>query len=291
MTERITSGQEKQIVRFGSDAVARAIKEARLGKEGAQRIIGLADIAGNNLFVEAMYQSALAALQKLSVSDRYADEEVASNYVYPSEYAGPKPIDEQIATLARIFGLNSAPALEFAKNLPTLPDGAEGWFAVLAKCDCDTVRLVLDKIAESRKFYNYRAGQITADHLRTSERTVRALELVAKQQAGDILVVPAQLGLRHRARSVCRAREIFVANEFGLGSAAVGSIALTHPERFVRWEQLQVDCAGDEFSFEAVGAPAAAPFFYFSDDELKFGTGRVGCVDPRFGTASAFLPQ
>jgi len=47
----------------------------------------------------------------------------------------------------------------------------------------------------------------------------------------DILVVPAQFGLRHRGRSVRRVREVMNANEFGLGVFAIGIMLLTHPER------------------------------------------------------------
>jgi hypothetical protein len=31
-------------------------------------------------------------------------------------------------------------------------------------------------------------------------------------------------------------------------------MALVHPERYVRWEELDTDCAGDEFAPDADGA-------------------------------------
>jgi len=246
-------------------------------------------------------------IAELSVSDQYANEEVRSNYTYPKEYKGPKPILDQIKAIANIFGLDPSQAIEFAKNLPALPEGAKGWFAIpsvdaLAKKHfpevtdpvqkyCQAVQLVHAKIAASRSFYNYREGQITPAQLRVHAHTAHALDLIAETQKGDILIVAAQLGMRHRGKSVRRAREVFVANEFGLGSLAVGSIVLTHPERLVRWEELDMDCAGDEFSPEADGGFSRSPYFYFDDGRVEFGTGFVAHPDGRFGSVSGFLPN
>ncbi|MBI4136125.1 MAG: hypothetical protein HY481_01030 [Candidatus Vogelbacteria bacterium] len=253
-------------------------------------------------------------IAELSVSNQYANEEVRSNYTYPKEYKGPKPINDQIKAIAKIFGLDPGQAIEFAKNLPALPDGAEGWFAIpsveaLAEKHfpevtdptekyCQAVQLVHQKIAASRSFHNYREGQITPAQLRVSARTAHALASLAETQKGDlpigqagILIVAAQLGLRHRGQSVRRAREVFVANEFGLGSLAVGSIVLTHSERLVRWEELDMDCAGDEFSPASDGRFSYAPDFYFGDDRVRFDTIDISHAGDCYGSASAFLPQ
>jgi ribosomal protein S16 len=246
-------------------------------------------------------------IAELSVSNQYANEEVRSSYTYPKEYKGPKPIADQIKALAKIFDLDPSHAIEFAKNLPTLPEGAEGWFAIpsvdaLAKKHfpevtdpvqkyCQAVQLVHAKIAASRSFYNYREGQITPAQLRVHARTAHALDLIAETQKGDILIVAAQLGMRHRGKSVRRAREVFVANEFGLGSLVVGSIVLTHPERLVRWEELDMDCSGDEFSPEADGDFSRSPDFFFLDGVVEFGTRFVDRPRAHFGSVSGFLSQ
>ncbi|HLC64011.1 MAG TPA: hypothetical protein VJK25_01500, partial [Patescibacteria group bacterium] len=188
-----------------------------------------------------------------------------------------------------------------------IPEGAEGWFAIpsvdaLAKKHfpevtdpdqmyCQAVQLVHTKIAASRSFYNYHEGQITPAQLRGHARTAHALDLIAETQKGDILIIAAQLGMRHRGKSARRAREVFVANEFGLGSLAVGSIVLTHPERLVRWEELDMDCSGDEFAPGASGGFSVAPYFYFSDDEVRFGALLAGRASDRCGSASGFSPQ
>jgi hypothetical protein len=246
-------------------------------------------------------------IAELSVSDRYADEEVQSNCTYPREYDGPKPIEEQIKALAEILSLDPTDALEYAKSLPELPAGAEGWFAIPssnglkklfpqiendAERYCAGIRLVHEKIATSRKFYNWRDGQITPNRLRVHARTAHALDLIAENQPGDILIVAGQLGMRHRGRSVRRARECFDSNEFGLGSLAVGSIVLTHPNRLVRWEELDMDCSGDEFDDPVADVRfGRAPVFSFHGGKVEFDTFWYGSAYESDGSVSAFVPQ
>jgi hypothetical protein len=197
--------------------------------------------------------------------------------------------------------------LEFANNLPALPDGAEGWFAIPnvasvaeklfpeitdpAERYCKAVSLVLEKIGSSRSFHNYRNGQIDPQHLRGHARTIAKFGEIKTAQTGDILIIAAQLGMRHRGKSVRRARETFSSDEFGLGAFAVCSIALTHPERLVRWEELEMDCSGDEFSPDGDGVFSECPSLYFGGDEVEFDAGDVSLVSDSFGSASAFVPQ
>lgn len=293
-TNSITSSQRKQVVRFMEDG----LDALTLDKDGAQRII---ENGGE-------FQVGLKELiQKHSVTNQFADEEVESSYTYPKEYRGPKQIVDQIKAIAEIFGLDPSNALEFAKNLPELPNGAEGWFAIPtvdavaakhfpevtdpADRYCRAVELVLEKIGKSRKFYNYREGEITPNRLRQHARTLHALGQIGETQKGDILIVPAQYGMRHRGRSVRRAREVFVAGEFGLGAFAVGCMALTHPDRYVRWEELDTDCAGDEFAPGADGGVSGAPVFGFGGGGVRFGANWFGGACVGYGSVSAFVPQ
>lgn len=245
-------------------------------------------------------------IAELSVSDRYANEEASSSYTYPEEYSR-RPIEEQIERIAKLFDLDPHSAYAFATPLPQLPEGAEGWFAIpsvvaVAKKHFPKVtdsaeqyyqvqNLILRMIADSRRFDNYREGEITAQSLRMHARTAHALDLIAEVHKGDILIIAAQLGLRHRGRSVRRAREVFVANEFGLDGIIVGSIALTHPERFVRWEELDTDCAGAEFKPSDEHEFSRAPIFYFYGGGLGFGADRVDDAHDFYGSASGFLPE
>ena len=272
--------------------------KARLTEEEARRVnetSGLADLVSK-------------FISDNRCANRFAGEERASSYTYPPEYTGPKSIGEQITTLAKMLNLNPTSALAFAKKLPALPEGAEYWFAIPspvalaakhfpnlndpAEQYCAGVSLILSMIAASRDFCNYREGEITTAQLRVGIRTADALaQIIEAQDMGDILIIAAQFGLLHRGESVRRAREKFSANEFGLSSLIVGSISLTHPERFAREEQLNIDCAGDEFSPEVNGDFGAAPCFDFDCDGFGFGVNWVGSTGVSYGSASAFLPQ
>jgi hypothetical protein len=276
--------------------VEAAYNKVGLTKEEAQRVNdtpGLADVV-----TEFINQN--------RSTNKYKNEEVRTVYGYPQEYKGPKLIEQQIKAIAEIFGLDPASALEYAKKLPVLPDGAEGWFAIPSvdalaakhfpevtdpvEKYCRALQLVHQKIAESRSFYNYRYGQIDTAHIKVSLRTQEMMQKIAETQKGDILIIAAQLGKRHGGRSVRRAREVFVANEYGLTSVAGGSIVLVHPERLVRWEELDMDMAGDEFSDGGGGFFGHAPCFCFSG-RVGFGTEDVSHPGDHYGSASGFVSQ
>lgn len=232
-------------------------------------------------------------IAELTMSNQFADEEIESSYAYPKGYK-VKGITEQTNILRQLF-----PGIGFADEKiaqQPLPVNAEGWFAIpkwqtLAPTYGEAVKKVLAMIASKRKFYNYRDGQLGAEYLRQHAKTAKMFQKLGDEQKDyDILVVPAQFGLRHRGRSVRRAREVFQANEFGLGAFAVGIMLLTHPEREVQWEQLHIDCAGDEFAPGAGGVFSLAPIFRFRDGEVKFNAYWFDGAHGYFGSASAFLP-
>jgi hypothetical protein len=112
-------------------------------------------------------------------------------------------------------------------------------------------------------------------------------KLGLEQKDHDILVVAAQFGLRHRGRSTRRAREVMNASEFGLGAFAIGIMLLTHPERLMNYDDLWIDCAGDDYSCDADGLFGNAPYFGFGDDGVGFGTSDVASADGSYGSASA----
>jgi hypothetical protein len=157
------------------------------------------------------------------------------------------------------------------------------------------MQTVLDAIKKARgRLYNYREGQIDEAHLRQSARSERFWKEFADAQGNpDILLVPAQFAIRHRGRSVRRAREVIegTSGEFALGAFAVGIMLLTNPIRLQHYDDLWIDCAGDEFSSGADGEFDEAPCFDFDGDRVEFDTGRVDDADGYYGSASGFLPQ
>ena len=253
-------------------------------------------------FVARNLQSIVEATEVSSAlpvvkSPFFANEEVKSNYGYPQGYA-VKPVCEQLVELSKHFnGLNTNDVLACSKELPALPTGAEGWFAVprwekVAKTYNEAVEKVLDLIGKTRTFYNYRKGNLGPKYLRLSERTAVALQMLGERQKGDFLLIPAQFGLTHRGRSVRRVREIIgKSNEFGLGSFITGCMILSHPKRLVQWEQLHIDCPGDEYSPDADGVFSVAPVFSFDGGEVRFGACWVDDAVERYGSASGFVSQ
>ena len=108
-----------------------------------------------------------------------------------------------------------------------------------------------------------------------------------------LLIIAAQFGLRHRGRSVRRARVVMedTTSEVGLGAFAVGIMILTHPIRLQDYNDLWIDCAGDEFSRDGDGDFSKTPYFEFDDVRVEFGTYDVSVVHDHYGSASWFLPQ
>jgi len=286
-TQSITSGQTKQYKRFVEDAADKALAEVGLDKDGLQKLIENGD---------EFQADIVASIKKHSISNQFADEEVESRYGYLSGYK-PKGITEQTNILRQLI-----PGIGYADEKlaeQPLPANAEGWFAIpkwqsVAKTYNEAVEKVLELIKQQRKskFCNYREGRLGVQYLRQHERTVKKLETLAEQQKGyDILVVAAQFGLRHRGRSVRRAREVFIANEFGLGAFEIGCMLLTHPERLQDFDDLWIDCAGNEYAPAADGDFSGAPDFCFGGGKVEFDTYWFDDASDYYGSASGFLPQ
>ena len=279
--------------------VEAAYNKAGLSDEEAQRVNdtpGLADLVGN-FITENRRQ------------DQFADEEVASSYGYLSGYK-PNPtlednlkdLEKELATLRYFSELaHSDYDRQYVERIKSgevkLPKGAECWTLIpkwgkIASMYGEAAQKVLDLIKQARngKFHNYREGLLDPKYLRQHERSVRILEQVGESQCGDILIVAVQLGLRHRGKSVRRAREIFEANEFGLDAFSIGIMLLTHPERLAHFDDLWIDCAGDEFAPVAAGRFSLAPYFSFSDGLVGFVARRVADAGGYCGSASGFCP-
>ncbi|MSR85462.1 hypothetical protein EXS71_03470 [Candidatus Uhrbacteria bacterium] len=286
----ITSGQRDSIKLLGSEAVGEVLQELGLDRDQAQQ---LWERGGE--FKLMLQPHILAAARQFALSNQFANEEVASSCIYPPQYKGPKSIVQQASILNGFFpGIGSVN--EKLGNRP-LVEVAEGNFVIppwqkIASTYGGAVEIVFAKIAETRKLHNYREGQLGAQYLRQTGRSVQMFKKLVEQQKGfDLLVVPAQFGFRHRGRSVRRVRELFVKNEFGLGAFASGIMLLTHPERLVKYEDLWMDCAGDEYDFGARGTWGRAPFVSFGDGELRFRADHVGDPYEVYGSVSGFLPE
>lgn len=151
----------------------------------------------------------------------------------------------------------------------------------------DAVQKVLDAIKKSRPFYNYREGQLGSEYLKETPEKIDGLSQFFK----STFVLPVQTGTKWAGKSVETARKEKQKNEVLLGAYEMGMIFLTHPDRLEKYEDLWIDCAGDEFAPDADGRFVSAPFFLFRDGELFFITYWVGVAFDKYGSASGFLSQ
>lgn len=304
MATLITPSKREQLERFVGDAARKAALAAARDEFG--RADGGIDDVGAQLVIErgGEFTAAVRAtvratvaeqLRRLSVRGRFAREEVTSTYDYPPEYRGPISLDNQASILRAAFPELGDYNHGFASSLGAV-EGTEGPFIVpcwdkLARTYGEALERVFRVIASTRVFQNYREGQLGPRFLHQHEHAVAKLNQAAASQQADLLVLPGQFGKDYRGRSVRRARELLAPNEFGATSFAIACLILTHPTRFVRWEQLHVDCAGDEFAPEAGGEFSNAPYFFWSDGQLGFYAIDVSYFSPFYGSASFRLPE
>jgi len=213
---------------------------------------------------------------------------------YPAEYR-IKSIPEQVAIIRKLLpGVGSAN--EQIAKLP-LPVGADGWFAFLkqeaiGRTYREATEKVLGLLKQTRNgaFHNYYDGRIGPRYLRQSEHSIKAWKQIEKEQAGhDILIVPAQFGLLYSGHSATEARAKMAQNEFGLGALAAGIMLATHTEREVRFDQMHIDCVGDEFSTIDDNNFTRTLFFFSRFERVTLCTRWFDGADPNCGPATAFL--
>ena len=232
---------------------------------------------------------------EVRVTSGLRDEEVESSYGGLYGYK-PKSILDQANCLHDLFPRLGPADLNLADN--PIPEGAEGWFLIprwakIAPTYGQAVEKVLAMISQigNGKFHNYHDGALGPDHLRQHDRTASMLQKVSDQQKqNDIIVLAGQFGHRHRGRSVRRVRKIYDVSEFGLGAFSVGVMLLTHPDRLMNFDDLWIDCAGDEYSPGNSSQFEYAPFFFY-DDKVKFFTCWFGNALDKSGSASGFGVQ
>lgn len=255
-----------------------------------------------------------------SHEDESEDVEADEVLGYPKEYR-VRPLIEQIRHLGKCFpSLEIQSAEEYARNVvPTLklPEGAEGWFATL-RSESLSPRVssafleMVDKINEQRP----KQGELYSDYgpignflqdawgpsyVRTLAHTSDALALIAKQQSGDVMIIPAQFGSQYVGVPVQDARSEIQKHEgeFALDLIACAAMYLVHPERIVHWDQIHFHCAGTEYRTSTTSPYDRAPFFMspLGHAHYTFVTRVAPGVEsleitqsaPQFGTPTGFI--
>lgn len=237
------------VERSVSNAVAEVLRE--IDTRAARSLLAKRQDVENHL-ARLVRETLLAR----GISDLYKSEAVLSRRDYPPSYA-PNPIEAQTTVLRNAFPGKLHSFNEKLGRRP-LPPGAEGWFAyprwqAIAPTYDQAVEEALQALAAKRRLDHRLRKRLGPEYLRQSTRTVVAEELLARQQGNaDILIMPAQFGLRHSGASARRVTSILDGNEYGLGLFALLSMLLTHPER-MNSTTLMIDCSGDDYALEGHG--------------------------------------
>jgi len=284
-----TDSQNAQLHDFLGEAVDSACTQAieQLDRQSVQTVLEM----GKKLKGE-IAESLVQIIHKHTISDKFKDEEVPANRVYPPPYK-VRPVEAQVTEMKKLFpSLGSC--MEKMARKPLL-EGAEAWFAIprwqaLAPTYNEATEMMLTALASRRKFQNRIVGRLGEIYLRQSERTRLAEKILADQQQGhDFLVIPIQAGMLHRGCSARRARIAMAGNEFGLGVFTVACILLTHPERLSSEDTLMIDCGGDEYSVRGDYTFDRVPLFDFDISGIEFSIFYEDRSRNLWGTPTGFL--
>jgi len=284
-----TEQQNRLLQEFLADAAQEAYRGAieQLDRQSAQTVLDM-----NSKLKSEVAARIVEIIQRHTVSDKFKDEEVGSNRVYPPTYH-VRPVEAQVTELRKLFpGLG---ACQEKLGRRPLPLGAEAWFAIprwqaLAPTYNEAVEKMLAVLATKRKFSNRIIGKLGDKYLRQCERTILAAKILGEQQEGnDILVVAVQAGMLHRGASARRTRISMVGNEYGLGVFAIGCILLTHPERLSTLDTLMIDCSGDEYSVRSDYTFDRVPLFDYDVGGIEFSIFYEDRARNLWGTPTAFL--
>jgi hypothetical protein len=284
-----TELQNQQLQDFLGEAVKEAYQTAieQLDRQSAQAVLDM-----NKKLKQEMAVLMVDTIHRHTVSDKFKEEQVSSNRVYPPTYR-VRPVEAQVTQLKSVFP-SLGTCLEKLARKP-LVEGAEAWFAIprwqaLAPTYNEAVEMLLGVLASKRKVSNRIIGKLGDKFLRQSERSKLAEKILAEQQGGsDILVVAAQAGLLHRGCSARRTRVALAGNEFGLGVFAFGCMLLTHPERLSTVDTLMIDCSGDEYSVRGDYTFDRVPLFDFDIGGIEFSIFYEDRARNLWGTPTGFL--
>ena len=232
------------------------------------------------------------------------DDEMESDFGYHSGYREPIGIADQIDILRGHWpGLNPDKAIRYYRTVyPGLSiprRQAEGPFAIIRPGFFsdryeEELEAVFGAIAHDTggRFANYRAHQLGPGYLHRNERALEQFCALVEQQTGsDVIIAPAQFGLRFRGRSAFRARRRFTNGEFGPGAREVGMMLLTNMTRLRNDNDLWIDCPGDDVAPSPGLKLNRVPRFRYIVNRIILSAHWVDVPEAHSGSASFFLAQ
>jgi hypothetical protein len=284
-----TEHQNQMLMSFLDEAVQEAYRTVieQLDRQSAQAVLD----SSKKVRLE-LSELVVEAIHRHTITDKFKDEEVASNREYPPTYR-TRPIEAQVTALKTLFPALGSCHEKLARK--PLLEGAEAWFAIprwqaLAPTYNEAVEMLIEALSKKRKVSNRIVGKLGDKFLRQCERSKLAERILSEQQGGnDILVVPAQAGMLHRGCSARRTRASLAGNEFGLGMFAIGCMLLTHPERLSSADTLMIDCGGDEYSVRGDYTFDRVPLFDYDIGGIEVSIFYEDRARNLWGTPTGFL--
>lgn len=225
------------------------------------------------------------------MSKLFAHEEIESDLGYFSGYKGPGSIADQLAKLRKFFpqigGVNEELVASIERgdvklsNIPKrFPEEDRHFWCIphwtnLGVTYDEAIIKVLEAFGEKvdgafgERIYDADDMSIhptdpNLGDLKQTKRKIGMMNQIMLAQDADILIIEAQFGLRHRGRSVRRARVVMSEEEFGLGIYEILMMLLLSPERLADRKDLRIDAAGDEWQRKSSNGRRADRFAHFS---------------------------
>lgn len=297
--EKITDGQTAQI----KSLVEHALRKSGVGKDGAQLIITRGDDLKDRM---------TAIFEELGIENQYADEKVDPDTDFSYDLRTLPGTDEQIAKQLEAMGLKGKVEAVRCTVQEHLYADAEGFAVVPSLTDLGKRVNMADPLGDdygtlleamlgflsmqrtSAKFTNYRAGELTKDHVRLhpeARRHWEQLEALTEAEDGKVrfFIIPVNFGSKYQGYSPRNARtDALAKGTMPLDPVAVAAILLGWPEWQEKWENSAIDCSGAEYSWDADGEWTRVCYFHFYDSELEFYARDAGCPRGGCGTAVAF---
>jgi hypothetical protein len=284
-----TDQQNRMLQDFLGEAVQTAYRTAieQLDRQSVQAVLDM-----DRKLKHEVAETVVEIIHRHTVSDKFKDEEVGSNRIYPPTYQ-VRPVEAQVTELRKLFPSLGICQEKLARR--ELPAGAEAWFAIprwqaLASTYNEAVEMLLGVVAAKRRFSNRIVGKLGEMYLRQTERSMLAEKILADQQQGsDIMLLATQAGMLHRGSSARRTRVALAGNEFGLGVFAFGCMLLTHPERLSTGDTLMIDCGGDKYSVRGDYTFDRVPLFDYDMAGLEFSIFYEDRARNLWGSPTGFL--
>ncbi|OGY24149.1 MAG: hypothetical protein A2172_01225 [Candidatus Woykebacteria bacterium RBG_13_40_15] len=235
------------------------------------------------------------------------NEEIESSQGYPDGYRFKSAAGKLLALQSlHLLGTDDYGshvkelATHYARNMPKgaeellvcpKPSRAKEWGLTYSyNLPLSSALIILDRAIKPR-FQNWWKDEQLGDTemLRLTDKTAAALDKLEAETPGDYLVIPVQMGMRHRGRSARRAVACFAENEFGLGPLEVAYYLASCPERFVMWYDLGIICAGAECKDSPKGEFDGCPAFNEHQDRINLRYRRADEYSDLYGVATGFL--